>query len=123
METCLKVRAWQCLAISLRWVGAVVLPLPAAFLFSMLFTRIGLWDVIRDCPEFVSTWFYRIINGVASSSVIVLCAYYLAPRAKFYAASIITTFYCTVQIVGITITIIRSGFDFWQITTYLTCPI
>lgn len=88
----LKGRMISCL----RWIGVPILPLLAACVAQIL-ARISLIGAGRyidlDPNGFYMSYIQPICDNFIAGMVIPLTAYWVAPRAKFYACSIVGTVY------------------------------
>lgn len=103
---------------TLRWIGAVVLPVPISWLVSI----INKWLAYRyiDVPN---CWWYLVFDSGLQGVVESLCIYKIVPSAKFYSASIIATMFATISLVIIVIWCIKYPFDIWKFIQYIAHPI
>ena len=103
---------------AMRWICAVVLPIPTAWIVSAV-NRFCAYRYI-DVDE--SVWF-RIYDSGLQGAIIAFCAYKIVPRAKFYSASIISTVYATINVISIILWCIKCPFDIWRFIQYIASPV
>jgi hypothetical protein len=103
----------------LRWIGAVILPLPIGFIVCL----INQGFAIRYIGMEGYGWkLFEIYNGILGATVIGISAYKIAPRGKFLTATVIATMYGTMNLIGTIIQAIvmvkRGEIDWWQLAVY-----
>ena len=104
----------------LGWLGAVLLPLPAAILVSI----INRWSAkLYIGPEVNDSLLFAIYDSCLQGYVMAWCAYFFAPRKKFYSSSIISTVYVTLSFTSIVVWLFMRPFDLGQFIRYVATPI